>query len=79
MGVFSKIFSKPEEEESIAFDAYKSEPVSNPVETTDEDDPTAGCNRCKNKQGGFCKGKVFRCEAFRPVDGEQTSNDESKN
>lgn len=81
MGIFSKVFGKSEDSESIAFDAYKVETESQikPVNTDEEDDPTAGCNRCKNKQGGFCKGKVFRCEAFRPVDGEQTDNDESKN
>lgn len=79
MGIFSRVFNKSEEEESIAFDAYKAEPVADTsVKEEGEEDPTAGCNRCKNKQGGFCKGKVFRCEAFRPVDGEQAENDESK-
>ncbi len=79
MGIFSKIFNRSEEEESIAFDAYKENPIADAsVNSDEEEDPTAGCNRCKNKQDGFCKGKVFRCEAFRPVDGEQAENDESK-
>ena len=61
MGIFSKVFGKSEDSGSIAFDAYKVEPESQikPVNTDEEDDPTAGCNRCKNKQDGFCKGKVF--------------------
>ncbi len=70
MGIFSKIFSKSETSESIAFDTYKTEAESKPKIPEDED-PTAGCNRCKNKQDGFCKGKSFRCEAFNPVGGEQ--------
>ncbi len=70
MGIFSKIFGESNTSESIAFDAYKTEAECKSVPQEDED-PTAGCNRCKNKQDGFCKGKSFRCEAFNPVDGKQ--------
>lgn len=65
MGIFSSIFNRSAEEDSIPFDAYKKEVKGNTADS--EEDPTAGCNRCKNKQDGFCKGKSFRCEAFSLV------------
>lgn len=64
MGIFSNIFKKPDEDEDIPFDAYKvqtSQDKSQGVE-----DSAEGCNKCKNKQDGFCKGKSFRCEAYSP-------------
>lgn len=66
MGLFTKLF-KREESDDIPYDAFKRD--------VSADTSSSGCESCRNKKEGLCKGKNFSCEAYRPIDGENSAND----